>query len=848
MDSLKRFLAILINPRTNLSKLQGVENSGRPGLPDGNGGGAHSRFRITDILTNFPLVLGTLIVLGLFLLVLFGPLWAPKNPYISGQHIAPHYDYEKDEFVRPPLEPSDEFPLGTDRWGGDLLSMLMHGARNTLVACAYITMVRVLLGLFFGALAGWNEGATIDQGVMGLIGVVTSVPMLISSMLLIFALDIRRGLPVFIAALAAIGWTEIAQYIRSEFLVLRKAPYIEGARALGLSGFAIAIRHLLPNVLPQLLVITFLEMGAVMMLLGELGFVGVYIGGGSRISIEVDVFVQEIFHLPDVPEWGAMLAEGFRYLRAKPFVVLPPAMAFFIAVIGFNTLGEGLRRQIAISGINTAFLLRKRMILVFVGMTMATVYIINRTGPAPWFARIAQAFNGENAYTHVEALADMEGRGIAQPGSTRAAQYIATQFQAYGLGPAWKEQSYFYPVETRSVRTLSQPELTLLGQESSPQLVFKHMVDFGFVIDGHGGSGTAESQVVFVGFTEKRAPTREDYKGLDLRHKIVMVLESNAPSDFATEALIRGASGILWVVGESAEDVRSQSLLQNPGGDYLRSPTIPVFKIRSSVASSILAGDGLVLDDLFTQTGQTHTLDHGWFTSPLSSRVYMQLQLSAPASHEILNVVGYIPGSDYEYAEELIILFTSYDGLGKDPDGSIFPAINHSASGIGILLEIARLWHEQGLDTRRSVLFAAWGGGTFDFIGAEEYLGDRFNFRFLPTFDASQHVAPSVIFYLDNAGAGGESLLIPPSAPTQLKELFEDTAIEVGVPIETSLVGTSSVRTHFPSRVPWIRLQWSDAAVSPEMDVLDRVRVEKLQQLGEVFALAMTRVVRQTIY
>jgi len=143
----------------------------------------------------------------------------------------------------------------------------------------------VILGGVFGALAGWNKGKTIDRVVMSLIGVTTSIPMLISSTILIYALDIRRGLPIFIAALTVIGWTEIAQYVRSQFLVLREMPYIEGALALGSKNFAIAIRHCLPNILPQLLVISFLEMGAVLMLLGELGFIGVYIGGGHMVGL-----------------------------------------------------------------------------------------------------------------------------------------------------------------------------------------------------------------------------------------------------------------------------------------------------------------------------------------------------------------------------------------------------------------------------------------------------------------------------------------------------------------------------------------------------------------------------------
>ncbi len=225
---LKQTLRALLSPRPRLAGLPGLVNKPDLETPQETPSGARQTVRVRDMVFNLPLLFGGLIVLILFLIVLFGPLWAPANPYIASQHIVPHYDSQTDEWITPPLSPSTEYPLGTDEWGNDIYSMLLYGARTTLIASAFITMVRVLLGLTLGAVAGWNEGGLSDQAIMGLIGMITSVPMLISSMILIFALDIRRGLPVFIVALAAIGWTEIAQYIRSEFLVLRKMPFIEG--------------------------------------------------------------------------------------------------------------------------------------------------------------------------------------------------------------------------------------------------------------------------------------------------------------------------------------------------------------------------------------------------------------------------------------------------------------------------------------------------------------------------------------------------------------------------------------------------------------------------------------------
>ncbi|MCK4726828.1 MAG: ABC transporter permease, partial [Anaerolineales bacterium] len=306
MNQLKQLGKLLLYPRVQYRRLFGDrEDGGKDGEPEAYVTSGGQRLSFRDFILNPALLLGGLIVFGLFAIVLFGPLIAPINPYIGGQHVVSHYDSELEVWVHPPLEPSEEYPLGTDEWGNDILSMLLYGARNTLVLCAFITMVRIVLGLVIGAYAGWNEGKPGDQVVMGVIGVLTAIPMLISSMIIIYALDIRRGLPVFIIALSIIGWTEIAQYIRSEFLVIRKTPYIEGAYAVGARNITIAVRHVLPNILPKLLVITFLEIGAVLILLGELGFVGVYIGGGSHIATGDEITGINVVTLSEVPEWGA---------------------------------------------------------------------------------------------------------------------------------------------------------------------------------------------------------------------------------------------------------------------------------------------------------------------------------------------------------------------------------------------------------------------------------------------------------------------------------------------------------------------------------------------------------------
>ena len=123
-----RFFSFLLNPRARLRP--------RPTL---NGDGdeqsrPQSRLSWRDILFNLPLLLGGLVVLGLILVVLFGPLWATHDPHITALSVIPHFDAESGQMVRPPFLPSDTHPFGTDNWGNDMLSLLLYGARVTLVS------------------------------------------------------------------------------------------------------------------------------------------------------------------------------------------------------------------------------------------------------------------------------------------------------------------------------------------------------------------------------------------------------------------------------------------------------------------------------------------------------------------------------------------------------------------------------------------------------------------------------------------------------------------------------------------------------------------------------------------
>lgn len=572
--------------------------------------------------SNLPLLFGSLVIGAIFFLVVFGPGLATMDPYLGGRA---GVSYHEGKLLVPPYPPSPGYPLGTDPFGQDLLSLILMGARNTLVLATFVAMARLIVGLLLGSIAGWYEGSFFDRAVMGLIEASASFPALLGGMILIFALGIRRGIIVFIAALCLVGWGEIAQQVRGQFAVIRRKPFIEGARAIGLSDIEIMVRHILPNMLPSLIVITPLEMGAVLMVIGELGFLEVYIGGG--IDRAGDLCLTPSCIVPNIAEWGSMLGAYRKYFYSRPLMMLAPASAFFVAVLGFNLLGEGLRRVVERREMRTAFLLSPRMILVIALITLGTIYTMKHVGPAPSYAKLATRFDVQEALKHIEALtsAEMGGREAGTPGGEAAARYIASRFREYDYqrgrhyyGEVGSpEEIYMQPFTTHLVRPLSPPELSLLDGDGQVVKSYRRRIDFGEQIYGHGGSGEAQGNVALLLFDPRREE-HPSFTGLELEGKIALYLQDNAPPGFYREALERGAKGLLVI----SEGVRPQNQLAfwRPEFQFLE-PGERLAVINPEMADLLLAPDGLSVASLEMQLDDKGAWWLAASTTDLSTKV-----------------------------------------------------------------------------------------------------------------------------------------------------------------------------------------------------------------------------------
>ena len=255
---------------------------------------------------NAPFTVGGLLIVGLALIVLFGPLMAPHNPYATQGLIT-----VDGQLTRPPLPPGETYPWGTDALGRDMMSLILAGAQQTLVLVVIVIAARFVLGVLLGAIAGWNNGGRIDRAILGLAEIIAAFPNLLLAMILILALGIRQGMPTFLIALGFVGWGEIMQYVRGQVSALRNELFVESAVASGASTSRILNTHIMPNLFGALISLVALEAGAVLMLLGELGFLSIFLGGGTMI--ELPGVPPTLFS--DVPEWGALLS-NIRYQAA----------------------------------------------------------------------------------------------------------------------------------------------------------------------------------------------------------------------------------------------------------------------------------------------------------------------------------------------------------------------------------------------------------------------------------------------------------------------------------------------------------------------------------------------------
>ncbi len=268
-----------------------------------------------DILRSFrqnkTALAGLSVVLVLAFLAVAAPLVTPFDPY--GMNL-------DDQF----LKPSAEHWFGTDRFGRDLFTRVVYGARISLLVGLVPSFITVFLGGLLGVVSGYTGGRT-DFLIMRLADVVMAFPSLLLALVVMYTLGASL-FNIFIA-LSLVGWAGAARVVRSQVLSLKEMEFVEAARAIGVRDAVIMARHIFPNCLPALIVLFTLRIPEAIMFEASLSFLGV----GAQ---------------PPTPSWGLLVSRGKEFLFSAPWVAILPGVAIFVTVLAFNFMGDGFRDAI----------------------------------------------------------------------------------------------------------------------------------------------------------------------------------------------------------------------------------------------------------------------------------------------------------------------------------------------------------------------------------------------------------------------------------------------------------------------------------------------------------------------
>ena len=257
-------------------------------------------------------VIGGIIVVVVVFLALFGAWFVTQYNGFTD---------ETQDLTHKLASPTRLHLLGTDMLGRDLLVRLLYGSRISLLVGIVSTLVSVVIGVSYGAVAGYF-GGRIDELMMRVVDLLYSLPYVIMVVVLLAVFE--RSLLLLFIALGAISWLTLARIVRGQVLSLKNEQFVEAARATGVSNLAIIFRHIVPNTLGPVIVYATLTIPTVILEEAFLSFLG--------LGVQ-----------PPMPSWGVLASEGAQAISVHPLVLIAPATLMAITLFSLNFLGDGLR-------------------------------------------------------------------------------------------------------------------------------------------------------------------------------------------------------------------------------------------------------------------------------------------------------------------------------------------------------------------------------------------------------------------------------------------------------------------------------------------------------------------------
>ena len=428
----------------------------------------------------------------------------------------------------------------------------------------------------------------------------------------------------------------------------------------------------------------------------------------------------------------------------------------------------------------------------------------------------ATEFDGAKAKAHVDYLGDAArgGRYSGSAGYRDAATYVADRFREIGLEPLGDNGTFFEHFTMPIVDLTEMSTLTGPGGKT-----YRPRVDFSESVGGRSGSGKAEAEISAVGGAA-RGGGLNDFAGANVRGKIALVTGPAAPNGGSSveNAYQEGAIGVLIVGGATLR----YSYLPR-----LQTETLPTLVISQGVADQLLAPAGRTVSatqDLVRARRADPNAPASGFDVPTTVRI--TVSLTPVHDVDAMNVIGLLRSPDPNNAQRAVLVGGHLDGVGTDPDGSVFQAANDNASGPAVTIEVARALAASRASLSHSIVFVAFAGEEEGYFGSEAYI-------------AQMAVIPGrleslvAVLNLDVIGCCSHTLLVSNEAP-DLQRRVLDAATKLGVQSATTGSGGSDQTSFARRRVPAVFIGAADFILHVYADKPAIVEASWLQKAGEV--------------
>ncbi|WP_130807799.1 ABC transporter permease subunit [Senegalia massiliensis] len=653
---------------------------------------------------NIPLIIGIIIVSLIVFILIFGYRIIPLDPFATNFGL-PKLEGDTLNVSNPPNPPNNINIWGTDSIGRDIFSRVIYGAKLT-IGLAFITSIfRFLIAIPFSFLAAFGSKRSSDiidffnMSFSALPAIVISY--IILNYYYIYNMEIESAFIAYIVVLSVIGWGRVGAILREKIEDIKSQDFIKGEIAIGKSSLLIAVENIFPHLFANIIIYFFIEISRVLIIIAELGVLGIYIGV-NKINPELLERIDSTITPSYYPEWGSMLASARYAISAwKPWIVMYPALALFVTVFGFNLLGEGLKEEV--NKKNSKFIIfikhipyhlspitfihqiknkekYKKSILIKLSLVLILGLVFLYP---PSISKYKVDSN--RIYNEVEEISNQKynNRVIGTEGHEEFSTYIVKQLEENNIIPLFEDGYINKGNINVEMNNIKKAEMHL--KKGEEKINFKYKDDF--IMENIYLNETSDS--IYEGKISGKLLLYEDYlneKYNEEENYFLIVDNWNSYNKIATEInKEKFITGVLLSSVTSLEDIVS----------------------FVNIAGSI--------DDLKKDKEQFGSAFRGYITEDTvqelkkysKEELIIEYKLKNLKNVEVKNIGGYIEGEGLD--EPPLIIATNYDYFSNDID-DLGNGVFYNGTSIAANLEIMKVLSQNNFTLKRDIIFLFFDG------------------------------------------------------------------------------------------------------------------------------------------